>query len=279
MLAKTSTIACVVLGVLFAGRVHAQPDPDSEAKPTEAGPAAGADGADQLTLPKGRALLDAYIAASLSSDAVFKPFSISPDIWYGATDDITVGLVHSYLGTTGFIGGAGQSLCLSGTGGGCSDVYKNVGLDARYKLKVGSLAAAAGGGLYITHITDPFGLAVKLGGAVRWHQGKLAVEVDPNLFFGLTNRDAGNGDVFDLPATVFYAVTPMISAAVQTGFQIPFQNTGDLYAIPLSIGAHYRVNESLNVSLAFSLPRLIGGSLGGNGFDVRSLTLGGTYAF
>src|ERR1043166_1331962 len=136
MLAKTSTSACVVLGGLCAGRVHAQPDPDTEANPSEAAPA-GADGADQLTLPKGRLLLDAYIAASLNSGAVFKPFSISPDLWYGATDDITVGLVHSGLGTTGFIGGAGQSLCLSGTGGGCSDVYRNVGLDARYKLKVG----------------------------------------------------------------------------------------------------------------------------------------------
>src|SRR4051794_21644683 len=117
MLAKTSTIACVVLGVLVAGRVHAQPDPDTEAKPTEAAPA-GAEGADQLTLPKGRLLLDAYIAANLSSGAVFKPFSISPDLWYGATDDVTVGLVHSGLGSTGFIGGGfglgGQSLCLSG---------------------------------------------------------------------------------------------------------------------------------------------------------------------
>src|SRR4051812_45713682 len=116
MLAKSSTIACVVLGVLFAGRAHAQPDPDTEAKPAGAAPAG--DGVDQLTLPKGRLLLDAYIAASLSTDAVFKPFSISPDIWYGATDDVTVGLVHSGLGTTGFIGLAGQSLCLSGTGGG-----------------------------------------------------------------------------------------------------------------------------------------------------------------
>jgi len=278
MLAKTSTIACVVLGVLVAGRVHAQPDPDTEAKPTEAAPP---DGADQLTLPKGRLLLDAYITASLSSDAVFKPFSISPDLWYGATDDVTVGLVHSALGTFGFIGGtglSGQSLCLSGSGGGCADVYTNVGVDARYKLKVGSLAAAAGGGLYITHFSDPFGLAIKLGGAVRWHSGKLAVEVDPNVFFGLTNRNT-NGDLLDLPGTVFYAITPMVSLAVQTGFLIPFQNTGDLYAIPLSIGAHYHVNESLNVSLAFNLPRLIGGSLGGNGFDVRSLTLGGTYAF
>ena len=110
MLAKTSTIACVVFGVLFARGAYAQPDPDSEAKPTEAGPAAGADGADQLTLPKGRLLLDASLIASLVSGSEFKPFSLSPDVWYGATDDITVGLVHSIAGVTGFIGFPGSSL-------------------------------------------------------------------------------------------------------------------------------------------------------------------------
>src|SRR5215470_10339195 len=123
MLAKTSTIACVVFGVLFAGNAYAQPDPDSEAKPTEAGPAAGAEGADQLTLPKGRLLLDASLIASLVSSFEFKPFSLSPDVWYGATDDITVGLVHSLAGVTGVIGFPGSSLCLAGTGGGCADVY------------------------------------------------------------------------------------------------------------------------------------------------------------
>jgi len=278
MLAKTSTIACVVFGVLFAGSAYAQPDPDSEAKPTEAGPAAGADGADQLTLPKGRLLLDASIVASLVSGAVFKPFSVSPDLWYGVTDDITVGLVHSSAGVGGFLGIPGSSLCLSGSGGGCADVYPDVAIDGRYKLKTGSLAVAADGGLFIRHFGDPFQLALKLGAAARWHSGKLAVEVDPNLIFGFTERDAGNGDFLDLPATVFYAITPMISAAVQTGFFVPFQNTGDAYAIPLSIGAHYHVNESLNVYLAFSLPFLISGQAV-NGFDFRSLTLGGTYAF
>ncbi|HZJ66624.1 MAG TPA: hypothetical protein VFD36_24125, partial [Kofleriaceae bacterium] len=114
-----------MFGVLFAGGAYAQPDPDSEAKP-EAGPAAGADGADQLTLPKGRLLLDASLIASLVSGAEFKPFSLSPDVWYGVTDDITAGLVHSGVGTTGFIGSAGESLCVSGSAN-CGDLYKNAG--------------------------------------------------------------------------------------------------------------------------------------------------------
>jgi hypothetical protein len=286
MLAKTSTIACGVLGVLFAARVHAQTE-DAETKPPDAA-AAAADGADQLTLPKGRALIDGYLAINLSDGASFKPVSISPDIWYGATDDITVGLVHSGVGQSGFMGNPIRSLCLTGTENGCLDFYSNVGVDGRYKLKAGGpLVYAADAGLYINHLGDPFQLAIKLGAIGRWHQGQIAVEAAPNLQFGLTNREPAavngvaigllNGDVLSLPGTVLYALNPMITLAVQTGVLLPFQNTGDTYDIPLSIGGFYHVNESLNVSLTFSLPALVGGG-SGTGFDARVLTLGGTYA-
>jgi hypothetical protein len=285
MLDKTSTFVCVVLcGVLPSATAAADQEAETEAGST---PAAAADGDVQLTLPKGRLVLDAYLAASLVSGAVFKPFALSPDIWYGATDKVTVGLIHSSVGATGFIGGANTPLCLAGSDGGCGDVYSGFGLDARYPLKAGPLALAADGGLYIRHF-DPFQLALKIGAVGRWHSGKIAVEFAPNLFFGLTNRSggavgttsvAGNQEVFDLPATLLYAVTPKAALALQTGVILPLQSTGDLYAIPLSIGGHLHVNESLNVNLAFTLTALAGGSAQKTGFDGRSLTLGGTYAF
>jgi hypothetical protein len=285
MLAKTSTIACGVLGVLFAARVHAQTlDPD--AKPPDAEATAGAEGNDSLTLPKGRVVIDAYLAINLSTDAAFKPVSISPDIWYGATDDITVGLVHSGVGQSGFIGNPVRSLCLTGADNFCPDVYINGGIDGRYKLKSGGpLVYAADAGLYVNHFSDPFQLGVKLGVIGRWHQDKIAIEAAPNLQFGLFGRSVTGGgvtidiasDFLYLPATVLYALNPMITLAAQTGLALPFQNTGDTYFVPLSIAGFYRVNESLNVSLTFSLPRLIGGG-SGNGIDGRVLTLGGSYA-
>jgi hypothetical protein len=288
MLAKTSTIACGVLGVLFAARVHAQTG-DSETKPPDAAATAGAEGADQLTLPKGRLLLDAYLAIDLSTDLVFKPVALSPDLWYGATDDVTVGLVHSGVGQFGFMGAVfGRSLCLTGSDNGCLDFYGNVGVDGRYKLKSGGpLVYAADAGLYVNHLGDPFQLAIKIGAIGRWHEDKIAIEAAPNLQFGLTNREPAavggvaigirNGDTLSLPATFLYALDPMITIAAQSGLLLPFQNTGDTYSIPLSIAGFYRVNESLNVSLTFSLPSLIGGgSL--SGIDARVLTLGGSYA-
>lgn len=286
MLAKTSTFVCVVvcatLPTLISVPAVAQPGTEPEAVSSSL---AASEGADQVTLPKSRVVLDAYFAASLSSGAEFKPFSLSPDVWYGATDDITVGLVHSSVGTSGFIGGAASSLCLAGTANGCADVYSGFGVDARYKLKTGMLAYAAEGGVYVSTL-DPFELAVKLGLVARWHSGELAVEASPNLFVGVTNRTTGegmaevttNGETLNLPVTALYAVTPKIAAALQIGIVLPFQATGDTYSVPLSIGGHYHVNESLNANLAFSLPRLVGGGEG-TGVDARSITLGGTYAF
>jgi hypothetical protein len=283
MFDKTSTFVCVVLGATLAtAPASAQPATEPEAVSSSSG---GPEGTAQVTIPKGRVLLDVYVAASLNSGAEFEPFSLSPDVWYGATDELTVGLVHSSVGGSGFMGGSGTSLCLSGTGGGCSDVYKGFGIDARYKLKSGMLAYAAEGGLYVSTF-DPFVMAIKLGLVARWQQDKIAVETTPNLAIGIAGRTTGegmaevttNGEFLNLPVTGMYAVTPQIAAALQTGAIVPFENTGDTWAVPLSIGGFYHVNESINVNLAFSLPRLLGGGEA-TGFDARSLTLGGSYAF
>lgn len=274
MLAKTTMLVSVVLGAtLSTARA------DTEVASSATG-AASADGIYQLTLPKGRVLLDAFAQINLSDGGVFEPFSLSPDVWYGATDELTVGLVHSSLGTTGLIGGVGTSLCLSGTSGGCGSVYQNVGVGVRYGLKpMDKIAWAIDGGLYALD-TDPFALAIKLGIAGRWQSGKLVVEAAPNLFLGLTERSDFNKETLYIPVTGLYpvAMADKLAVALQLGFVLPFESLGDNYAVPLSIGAHYDLNESLTLNLAFSLPRLVAGSAP-SGFDARSLTLGGTYAF
>ncbi|HEX4418155.1 MAG TPA: hypothetical protein VH165_09675 [Kofleriaceae bacterium] len=279
---------------LSIARADADPS-ESGATPPAAAAAPSADGPDQLLLPKGRVILDAYLEIGLSSGSAFKPVSISPDIWYGVSDVLTVGLVHSSVGGSGFIGGVGQSLCLTGAGtatdpGGCAHVYQNVGFDGRYKLKFGSgdISWAADGGLFINSLSDPFELDLKLGVVGRWHKDKLAVEFQPNIFVGLTNRtvdEAGgvsttiNGETLSIPVTGLYTVAPKIAVAVQLGVILPFEDAGDNFEIPLSIGGHYNVNESLNVNAAFTLSAVVGGSNVQTGADGRAFTIGGTYAF
>ena len=111
--------------------------------------------------PKGRGVVDAFLLVNLSSGAAFKPVSLSPDI-VGATDKLTVGLVHSTWGETGFAGvGIGDTLCLSGRSNGCASVYHDVALDGRYELERGKWAWAADGGLDIISTSSPFELSLK----------------------------------------------------------------------------------------------------------------------
>lgn len=266
------TIAWLVASALGAAATtsHAEPAPPER----DAGTVT-----DRLTLPRGRVLLSAFAELNLSSDAVGKPFSLSPDLWYGVTDELTVGLVHSVAGRTGFASGLGSALCLSGTSGNCARVYDNVGVDVRYALTTGAFAWAIDGGL-LAQGFDPLRLALKLGAAGRWHADALAVELEPAVFVGLTNRDL-NEDALSLPITGLYAFAPKLSGSLQTGVILPLEHTGDGWAIPLSLGAHYLATAQLRLSLALSLTHVVGGDRwkGASGFDGRSLTLGGAYAF
>jgi hypothetical protein len=153
-------------------------------------PAGDGGGTDQLTLPKGRLLLSAFVEVGLNNGAAFKPISISPDIWYGATDEITVGLVHSGVGRTGFIGAAGDALCLTGTSNGCAKLYNELSADVRYKLAFGGPTMAWAADVALTFASlSPSALAAKAGAVGRVTiSPQLAVELEPALFFGLTNR-------------------------------------------------------------------------------------------
>jgi len=239
---------------------------------------------DGFVLPKGKLLLDAELEMSLSSGAAFKPVSLAPDLWYGVTDDLSLGLVHSTVGETGFIQGAGDGLCFTGSSSGCPKFYNKVGVDGRYRLKK---PLALDVGLYINSISDPFFLDIKIGLDGRWTWDKVSLELQPSLFFGLTNRTApavmppamaapANTDVLFIPATLAYRVAPKADVALQAGLALPFENTSDSWTIPLAIAARYAVSPKFGLGLAFSFPALIGGT---STAKIRTLTLGGTYAF
>jgi len=245
------------------------------------GSTASASDTDRFTLPKGKLLLDAFVEMNLSSGAAFKPVSISPDLWYGVTDDVTIGLVHSGIGATGFLEAAGNSLCITGTDNGCAHFYNNVGLDGRIRI---AKPWAVDVGLYINSISDPFQLAAKLGIDGRWTWNKVALELQPSLFLGLTNREpaagmvavATNTETLYVPATLSYLVAPKFDLALQAGLVLPFTKTSDTWAIPLSIAARYAVSPKFGLGLAFTFPELIGGT---STAKARTLLLGGSYAF
>lgn len=237
---------------------------------------------DQLALPAHKLVLNGFFEANLSKQAAFKPVSISPDLWYGITDEATVGLVHSDVGTTGFLGGVGNSLCLSGKSNNCTHAYPNVGADLRYRL---ASPLVLDTGIFIKNTSDPFQVALKLGLAARWRFDRLALEIQPNLFFGLNKRSPKqdkpeNKDWLSIPVTASYEVVDKLEVAVQTGVQLQLEDAGDHYRIPLALAARYQFTRELGLGLVFALPQMIAPSATGTrGLDARTLTLGASYAF
>jgi hypothetical protein len=226
-------------------------------------------------------MVRAILGINLSTDVAGDPISLSPDLWYGVNDKLTVGLVHSFVGETGIMGIPGTSLCISGDA--CADVYNGFGLDARYTLKsTAKLAVAFEGGL-IGRAIDPFTMVVKLGAVGRYRvASKVAIDFQPNVFIGLTEREpnmnAGNKEVLTVPVTAVFAVTPKVGVLAQLGLVLPFAES-DFYLVPFSIGGTFAINQQFSAELAFTLTALTGGEGVTTGTDARALSLGGVYAF
>lgn len=240
---------------------------------------------ERMTLPKGNALLTADLEINLSDSSEFEPFSIAPDLWYGVTDKITVGLIHSARGETGFVGGVGSSLCLTGTDGGCGEFYDNVGAEARIAVKDGPFSVAVDVGVF-ARTFDPFTLSGKVGLLAHYRSGKLGVDIAPSLFFGFNEREGdtvagttGNKEALALPISVQYAVIPKLSVSIQSGVALPFEDADEQYTIPLAIGGSYAVTPKAFASLAFAFPNLVDGNDEIGAADIRTLILGGGYAF
>jgi hypothetical protein len=268
-------------------------------------PAAADDASeDRVTLPKHRVLVDVYLEANLSRGAAWSPVSLAPDLWFGATSDLTLGVVHSVAGETGFIDGYGSAVCLTGSSNGCPGVYNNVGLDVRYRLSGGAFTWALDSGLFFNSFS-PFRLALKIGALGRWHTGRFALELQPAVFLGFTNRTTtvtmmgvtttvtANGDDLSLPITGLVWLATRVALGMQVGVRIPFEDTSSTYDVSLSLGAHVVATDKLALTAAFSLTRVLGGANadafssravvigGGNAgaLDGRALVVGGAYAF
>ncbi|HWO21878.1 MAG TPA: hypothetical protein VNO30_24085 [Kofleriaceae bacterium] len=268
---------------------EAAPPPDGEAKPAPEPEPARDPGAVPLTLYKGKILIaGSTVNINLSADAVGKPISLAPSVWYGIDDKLTVGLTHDGGSTVwtprpGFrtitldilgmtvtgLGGAG--ICLTGDENGCSGIYDNVGVDALYSIKNERFSLAAHPGIDVFSF-DPFTLSLRVGVLGRYLvNDKIAVVFDPRIKIGITERDF-NKETIDVPIWAWYAINDKISAYLHTGFNAAFDGFGDTLTIPLQLGANFMVNHNLTVGLDFGFPAI------DESADARVLGLRAAYA-
>jgi hypothetical protein len=235
-------------------------------------------GATRLTAPARRLVVHAMLAVNLSKEAAGSPVSIAPDLWFGATRGITLGVVHSSRATTGLFGGAGDGLCLTGEPGGCAKVYDRGGLLARVHLAGGGFSLALDGGV-LARSLDPMVLSAKAGLAARAQLGKLAFELTPNVWIGLSEREAGNREVVHVPVSLSYALGRRLALAAQAGMIAPFEDFRDEVVIAASVGAQAMVGAQTSVDLVFSLPRWLDTDRSTYGLDARTFTFGVGRAF
>jgi opacity protein-like surface antigen len=284
----TAGVLLATAGPALAQDASPPPDEPPAAKPAEE-PKPGP-GAPPLTLYKGKLLIAGEtVNFNLSTDAVAKPISLAPSVWYGVSDKLTLGLTHDFgttpltprpvfrtasvtvLGVTTTYA-AGTGICLTGEDNGCPKVYDNLGVDALYGMKQERLSVAVHPALDIASF-DPFALDLRLGVLGRYLvNNKLAIVFDPRLQFGITERDSGNKEAIDIPVWAWYEINDKIAAYLGTGLNGRFEKFGDNYSIPLLIGANYKVSYKLTAGLDFGFLRL------NDGADARALGLRVVYA-
>ena len=183
---------------------------------------------------------------NMSSDAVAKPFSIAPDIFYGVSKKLSVGLTHS------------TGICLAGTDNGCAKVYNDVGIEALYSLmSQGNFQVAGRGGLQAVAI-DPFAFGLNIGIRGRLNVGNIAIVFDPGVYVGFTERDTVQKEVVTVPVQVQFQVNNQTNAFVSTGINGPLDGFGDAFTVPIGVGATFAVNNRLDFGAEFAFTNLAG---------------------
>jgi hypothetical protein len=257
--------------------------PTEEAAPADdaaAGEAAAeAGGMHGITLGKGKVNIDVQAEIGLNDGNSGDPFSISPDITYGVSDKLDLALIHSGMGTTGFVGAqTGASLCVSGDTCDAVDVYHNVGLEGRFALKNdGPFGVGVNGGLFALNFDPDLLLAVKLGLFGRYTAGKIMLMFSPNIFIGVTERDLGNEEFLNIPVMAIFMATPQLGIGLQTGIAGPLDGFGDAYNLPVSLGAHFMATPQIGIGAAFSLPAVVLGGETDQATDFRTITIWANY--
>jgi hypothetical protein len=226
--------------------------------------AAAAEAAPGLTLDPGHVFVQLDLELNASAGSVGKPFSIAPDVSVGATDDLTLSLIHSTYGTTGFRGGTGLGLCVTGTSGGCPHPYNNVGGEALYSVLKGDAAMALVAGVYSLDLADGW-VDLKLGFKARFASGPLALTVNPSVFAGLDKRDAmtPNLDQLYVPIGLGYKLSPVLTVGVGSGIKGTlggFTRFGDKFNVPLGINAVVTIDPALAFGASFTFGKLAGGT-------------------
>jgi hypothetical protein len=225
-----------------------------------------------LTLAKNMLeIRGATVEAFLGANRAFKPVELSPAVFYGIADGMTIGVTHGN-GVGGVYGAPATSgICLTGTGNGCPNVYNNINVEAYHRIARGKLWLATHPSLEFPSFSPDFFVAFRVAVTGRYRLGdKLAVLFDPGVLIGFNGRGQrvampsnGKGNATELisvPVQLEIQPTPQLEVALITNLvgSVSDPGFGDSYRIPLGAGATFALNHKLDVGGDFIFTNVLG---------------------
>lgn len=202
---------------------------------------------------------------SLSEDSDLEPVHFPIHVYFGVTDNLTLGITHDF------------GPCVN-----CDTVYNDLGLGIIYNLiRDPSFELDL-------HFTAPLfqrfeprvDLSVRGGVLGRVNFGDVvALVFDPSLKIGLTNRPrsrSDNKEYLYLPAWFYFQATDVVVPFVGTAFHGPLEGYFDHLQIPLEGGVVFSVSQNVDLGFVFTFHNLLG--RGGSG-DWRELGFVGRFRF
>ena len=254
-------------GVALAAMVsvaRAEPAADMMTTKTRSMPSALV--ARPLVLGAGTIELATEGELSLDRGRNYSPVSIAPDLRYGLTDRLTVGLIHSNR-AMGYEGRVGNGLCFAGEANGCPHLYDSTGVDGIYALGAGdgpwalALRGYAIFGGYSEMV--PFGITAAGGVRARWRQGRVAVVVDPLV--GVAYTDGGETQLqVQLLARAQYQLSRYFACYGGAGYYGPVDEAG---SVPVFAGLLFAVDENIDVGASAAFTG-VSDSLDGRSLDL-----------
>jgi hypothetical protein len=230
-----------------------------------------------LALGPGMFELRSALVTDLSAGSALDTVSLAPNLHYGVTERLSLGLIHTRFATLtppdegeapgiAALGSHGQAapsvragdgLCL---GDACSRVYDNLGLDVRLALGAmrGMIQLRANAGMEASNLR-PVRLGGRVGVTGRLRLRDVAVLVDPAIRVGLLRRGEGNEDVLSLPVTAQFQATSALVLEISSGVYGPLQGFRNGLQVPLSTGLLASLSPAVDVGISAGFPGVAGG--------------------
>jgi hypothetical protein len=212
-----------------------------------------------LTLTKGMVGIHGDLVADISADRWGKPLWVTPNLYYGVSDQLTVGIAMNPKAEFFPTGGG---FCLS-SDRYCSKFFvpNNASLDLLFSFnRTSSLEVAFHGGVDLGSI-DPFvasgrgGLLLKIA-----LTSEVAIMADPSISAGITKRAApvNNKEFLSVPIRIGYQLHPQVNAGLITGVNGAISGFVDRFQVPLGLGALAALNEQIDVAVNFMFAAIAG---------------------